>query len=118
MHTVQSGLVGNGANDVARFYLVLMSDLESMLRAHEKIAEERLRVRFVGFGEYYLEIELYALAMTETWPEFLEIREDVLLKVMDIIEKTGMRLALPTEMHYVSGQGTLAERSDSDRPSS
>ncbi len=78
----------------------VMAELESMLRKHERIAEDPLRVRFNGFGEYFLEIELYAYAMTSAWPEFLEIREDVLLKVMDIVERSGTRLALPTGVRY------------------
>jgi small-conductance mechanosensitive channel len=82
----------------------LLGDLESMLRDHERIANEPLRVRFIGFREYYLEIELSAYALTNAWPEFLEIREDVLLKVMEIVERSGIRLALPTEIHHVSGQ--------------
>ena len=41
--------------------------------------------------------------MTTTWPEFLEIREDVLLKVLKIVGRSGTRLGLPTEAHYVSG---------------
>ena len=61
-------------------------------------------MRFNGFGEYFLEVELYAYAMTNAWPEFLEIREDVLLKVMDIVERSGTRLALPTGVRYVSGR--------------
>ncbi len=85
----------------------LMVDLESMLREHERIAEEPVRVRFTGFGEYFLEIELYAYAMTSAWPEFLEIREDVLLKVMDIVERSGTRLALPTGVRYVEGPGAI-----------
>jgi MscS family membrane protein len=89
----------------------VMSEFEAMLKAHDRIAEEPLRVRFIGFGEYYLEVELYAYAMTDAWPEFLEIREDVLMKVMDIIELSGTRLALPTGVRYLSGQGT------SDKPS-
>jgi MscS family membrane protein len=83
----------------------LLAELESMLEAHDRIAEEPLRVRFIGFREYYLEIELYAYALTNAWPEFLEIREDVLLKVMEIVERSGTRLALPTEIHRVSDQG-------------
>ncbi len=78
----------------------LMSDLESMLRNHDRIAEEPLRVRFTGFGEHYLEVELYGYAMTDAWPEFLQIREDILLKVMEIVENSGTRMALPTEVHY------------------
>jgi MscS family membrane protein len=92
----------------------VMAELESMLKEHERLAEEPLRVRFIGFGEYYLEIELYAYAMTDAWPQFLEIREDVLLKVMNIVERSGTRLALPTEIHYQGGQVVPGERSGSD----
>ena len=91
----------------------VMAELESMLKEHERIAEERLRVRFNGFGEYFLEIELYAYAMTASWPEFLEIREDILLKVMEIVERSGTRLALPTEIHYEGGQATSVGRAES-----
>jgi len=57
-------------------------------------------VRFDGFDDAALKIEIYAYAIAETWPEFLEIRQDVLFKVMEIIENSGTRLALPTEVHY------------------
>jgi MscS family membrane protein len=94
----------------------VMSELESMLREHERIAEEPYRVRFVGFGEYYLEVEVYAYALTSAWPEFLEIREDVLLKVMDIVERSGTQLALPTGVRYVSGQGITEKLSGRTQP--
>ena len=90
----------------------VMAELESMLKEHERIAEERLRVRFNGFGEFFLEIELYAYVMTTEWPEFLEIREDILLKVMEIVERSGTRLALPTEIHYEGGQAASVGRSE------
>jgi len=93
----------------------VMSELESMLRNDERIAEEPLRVRFVGFGEYDLKIEINAYALTNAWAEFLEIREDILLKVMEIVERSGTRLALPTEIHYEGGQGASMGRSETDR---
>ena len=96
----------------------VMADVESMLRAHERIAEEPLRVRFIGFGEYSLDIELNAYAMTDAWPEFLEIREDILMRVMGIIERAGTRLALPTEVHYVRGNPAVEEPSEGERQSS
>jgi MscS family membrane protein len=78
----------------------VLSELEAMLENHAQIADEALRVRFTGFGRYYLEIELFAYAMTSAWTEFLSIRQDVLVKVMEIIGRSGTRLALPTEVHY------------------
>jgi MscS family membrane protein len=78
----------------------VMSSIEAMLRSHDEIDEERLRVRLNGIGEDGFEIELYCYAITDAWPEFTRIREDVLLKAMEIIEGSGTRLALPTEIHY------------------
>jgi MscS family membrane protein len=80
-----------------------------MLRGHERIADEPVRVRLVGFGDYFLKIELYAYALTSAWPEFLEIREDILLKVMGVVERSGTRLALPTEVQY-SAEGSPGNR--------
>ena len=40
--------------------------------------------------------------MAETWPEFLEIREDVLFKVMEIIESLGDPSRPADEVHYAA----------------
>lgn len=80
----------------------VLTGVETMLRDDHRVAEERLRVRFAGFGDHYLEVEIFAYVLTDDWPEFLEIREDLLLKVMAIVEDAGTRLALPTEIHLIS----------------
>jgi MscS family membrane protein len=81
----------------------VMASIEAMLREHAEIDEEKLRVRLNEIGENGFEIELYCYALTGAWPEFTRIREDVLLKAMEIIESSGTRLALPTEIHYRAG---------------
>jgi MscS family membrane protein len=78
----------------------ILSGLEAMLENDPRIAEEPLRVRFSGFGRYYLEIDVFAYALTSDWPEFLSIRQEVLVKVMELVDRSGTRLALPTEVHY------------------
>jgi MscS family membrane protein len=84
----------------------VMRELEAMLRGHERLAEEPLRVRFMQIGDYFLEVEVYAYAKTDSWPEFLEIREGVLLKVMEIVERSGTRLTLPAAIRYAGSQGS------------
>ncbi|HET6278628.1 MAG TPA: mechanosensitive ion channel family protein [Candidatus Polarisedimenticolia bacterium] len=83
----------------------VLERLEAMLRAHPRIAREPLRVRFVGFGQYAMEIELYALALTTDWADFLGLRQELLIRSMEIIEEAGTRLAVPTEIHYVAREG-------------
>ncbi len=97
---------------------MVLTELETMLREHPRMAEDRLRVRFTGFGQHFLEVELFAYAQTNAWPEFLEIRQDVLLKVMEIVERAGTRLALPTEVHYAGGQQSLKGASEAEGHSS
>jgi MscS family membrane protein len=84
----------------------LIAELESMLRAHDRLAKDPLRVRFMTIGEYFLEVEIYAYAMTDAWPEFLEIREDILLKVLDIVERSETALALPAGVRFVEQRET------------
>ena len=81
----------------------VLSAIEEMLRADGRIAEDGLRVRFTGFREHYLELEVFAYALTRDWPEFLAIRQDQLVEIMKIIDESGTRLAIPTEVHYAAG---------------
>jgi len=57
-------------------------------------------VRFTGYGEWALNVELFALAETTIWNEFLAIQEDVLLQVMDLVREAGCDFAFPSQMHY------------------
>jgi small-conductance mechanosensitive channel len=86
----------------------VMASLERMLQEHGEIDDDSLRVRLDGFGEDGFEIELYCYAITHAWPEFTRIREDVLLKTLAIVETSGTKLALPTEVHYQAGEDPVA----------
>ena len=69
--------------------------LREMLLGHPRVSPDPARARFVGFGDSSLNIEVYAYVMTRDWAEFLGIREDVLLRVMDIVEQGGGRSRFP-----------------------
>jgi len=80
----------------------VLTGLRELLAAHPRIARDTIRVRFVGYGAYSLDIELYALAETNDWAVFLAIQEDVLLKVMDVVTGSGCGFAFPSQTHYVA----------------
>jgi MscS family membrane protein len=75
--------------------------LGEMLLGHPRVHPDPARARFVGFGTSSLDIEVFAYAMTRDWAEFLGIREDILLRVMDIIEQAGTALAFPSQTLYL-----------------
>ena len=56
-----------------------------------------LPVRFIGAGQYSLDVEVFAYIRTDNFDEFLKIQQDLLLQIMDAISAAGSALALPTQ---------------------
>jgi small-conductance mechanosensitive channel len=75
-----------------------LARLEQMRAEHPGLSNEGRRVRFVGFGDYSLDVELVAISPTTSWDEFLAIRQDVFLRAMGIVEEAGTRLAVPVQV--------------------
>jgi len=74
--------------------------LKQLLLAHPRIDPDPARVRFVGFGAYSLDLEIFAYARTADIDEFLRVREDVLLRVMDVVAESGTGFAFPSQTVY------------------
>ena len=53
------------------------------------------RVRLVDFGVRGIEIELFAYVLTSEIPEFLAVREELLLQIAEIVEGAGSAFARP-----------------------
>jgi MscS family membrane protein len=47
-------------------------------------------------------LELWAFVKTSDWTEFTVVRQDVILKIAEIVESAGTRLAAPTQLMYLS----------------
>ena len=76
----------------------ILAKLREMLFAHPKVLAPR--VRLIGFGDDAMTVEVLTYSDTGVWAEWHAIREDVLLRVMEIIEASGTRLALPSQTTY------------------
>ena len=87
----------------------ILAKIREMLFAHPKILAPRARL--IGFGEDALTVEVLCYTDTGVWAEWHAIREDVLLRLMEIIETAGTRLALPSKtMYYARDVGLDEER--------
>lgn len=88
----------------------LLVELKKMLLAHPKVDPDPARVRFANFGEYSLDIDLFAYVRTTDYNEFLAVREDLFLRIMDLIAASGTGFAFPSQTHYEAGDGLDPER--------
>jgi MscS family membrane protein len=94
--------------DQLRYILV---EIRKLLYSHERVIPDTPRVRFINFGAYSLDIEVVAYVDTTDWAEFLGIREDIFLRIMDIIDASGTGFAFPSQTLYMGrDDGLNAER--------
>ncbi|MEE4251509.1 MAG: mechanosensitive ion channel family protein, partial [Alcanivoracaceae bacterium] len=85
---------------------VICDDVRDMLRAHPDIDQKQtLIVHFNRYGESHLEFMLYAFTRTSEWVPFHAVKEDVLLKVMQIVEGHGAEFAFPTRTLHIAANG-------------
>ena len=81
----------------------ILGQVSALLESDEQIMEESARVRFTRFGEQGLELQISAYIGTVDWVEYLEIAEDLNLKILDIVIAAGAALALPIVPAGASG---------------
>lgn len=80
----------------------VLAGFERVLRAHPKIWPDAVVVRFREFAASSLDIEVMAWFQTSVWSEFQEIRQEILLGFMAVVEEAGSSFAFPTQtLHLV-----------------
>lgn len=89
----------------------LIARLREMLLAHPKaIQDEFQRVRFMSFGEYSLDVEMYVNIRAKTLPNYLAIREDINFRIADLVNEAGMAFAFPSTTAYVAQDAPADEK--------
>jgi len=80
----------------------IKNDIEQMLRNHEGISQrDSLMVYFDAFGDSSLNLFIYTFTATANWAKYLEIKEDIHIKIMKIVEDNGSSFAFPSQSIYV-----------------
>jgi MscS family membrane protein len=85
--------------DQLRWVLV---EIRRMLYAHPKVDPDPARVRFTGFGDFSLDLEIWAYVLATDFSEYLEIAEDLNLRIMDIVDESGSGFAFPSSTTYLA----------------
>ena len=53
------------------------------------------------FAESSINILIYCFAKTIVWGEFLDVKQDVMLKIMEILKQNGLNFAFPSQSLYI-----------------
>jgi MscS family membrane protein len=80
------------SGDQIRYILV---EVRKMLYSHPGVDSFPTRVRFRGIGENSLDIDIFTYVLRTVYSEYLEVAEDLNLRILDIISQAGAELAVP-----------------------
>lgn len=84
--------------------------IEKLLKSHPEVSQEStMLVRFNEISEESLDIMVYYFTATTVWADYLRIREDVNLKIIEIIESLGLHMAFPTRTVHVTTDSVKRE---------
>ena len=88
----------------------IVSEVKAMLLEHPEIdTGQTLIVNFNGFAASSVDFFVYTFTKTTDWVRFHEIKQDVLLKIMEVINKQGAQIAFPTSTLHIQSLPTEAE---------
>ncbi|MFL0809078.1 MAG: mechanosensitive ion channel family protein [Agarilytica sp.] len=80
----------------------IVDDVKAMLESHEAIDQKlMIMVNFNEFSASSLDFFIYCFTKTTDWATFHDIKQDVLLKILTLIEARGAECAFPTSTLHV-----------------
>jgi MscS family membrane protein len=83
----------------------IVADIRAMLREHPGIDQgQTLIVNFNQYGASSLDILIYTFTRTIVWTEYHEVKQDILLRIGEIIARHGAEIAFPTQTLHLLGE--------------
>ncbi|TVS12855.1 MAG: mechanosensitive ion channel family protein [Wenzhouxiangella sp.] len=91
----------------------VVDGIREMILAHEDLdTSQTTMVQFDSYGPHSLDIMVYCFTRTKVWTEYHAVREDVLLKIGEIIASHGAEIAFPTRTVKLEQAEQMAQEQD------
>lgn len=87
----------------------VLEGIRSMFDAHERVLQEGHRVRFKKIADDALLIEAYAYLNTRDWEVYMELVEDLNMRILEIVAESGTKLSLPARTLHIEQTDGLGE---------
>lgn len=94
----------------------ILADLRKLLKENPKVMQDSARVRFIEFGASSLNLELFAYVLAIDFNEYLEVKEELFLQIMEIIENNGSGFAFPSQTLYLAQDQGIGQLPPPENP--
>jgi MscS family membrane protein len=79
----------------------VLEGTRELLNSHQRVLPEKCRVRFKKFGDDALKVEVNAYLSTTEWGEYLELAEELNIRILEIVASAGTTMALPAQVLHL-----------------
>jgi MscS family membrane protein len=79
---------------------LLLIELHEMLLAHSRVDADTARARLVDLGSSSIQVEVFAYVLTSRWSEFLDVQQDLLLRIIELVNRIAAGFAFPSHTEY------------------
>ena len=79
----------------------VLAGIEQLLCEHPGVDQSYKLVKFDEFDDSSLSIFLYYFSSSKVWEEYLQVRQEVNLQIMDLLESQGLEFAFPTRTLHI-----------------
>jgi MscS family membrane protein len=81
---------------------LVLAGVERLLREHPNIWPDAVVVKFAGFGDSSLDVEIMAWFVVPAWADFQQCRQEALLGIMQVVQDAGADFAFPTSTVHLA----------------
>lgn len=86
----------------------LLAEIRAILYSHPFISPDPARIRFEELGESSLKLGIWSYITAPSFDEYLEVKEDVLLRIMDKVKESGTDFAFPSQTLYIANDSGIS----------
>jgi MscS family membrane protein len=89
----------------------VLAEIRALLYSHPQIEQGNCRVRLTALSTYSIDIDVFSYVLGGDFAAFAAIREDLLLRIFDIVHDSGTDFAFPTQtLHLAKDSGSDEEK--------
>ncbi len=89
----------------------ILDGVRRLFSSHDRVLQDNHRVRFKEIADDALLVEVYAFLDTTDWSVYLELAEELNMRILEIVAQAGTTLSLPARtlhIEQIDGAGKAA----------
>lgn len=86
----------------------VIADIKALLLEHGQVQDDTIYVRFMAFNDSSLDIMVYCFTTANDYADYVAVREEINMAILDILDARGVSAAFPSTSVYMENVETPA----------